>query len=275
MRYPLLHASERTSGTAGAQSTSTRQHDAAPSASWTPAGNQGFAAIGENAATGQGDQQRGRTGTSRTQQQIFGTPQVGVIGRHKPRDMIRLDRDYTAGEVCQFWSGYPFELEGRVRPRAYLRQEMPCRSTHSPMRRQITATEHLNVMNELNSILASAFDPRKSIFDNVTAVLTLYLSTWLLSSHYDRVCCSLSLSLPSSMLHMVFTSRERFPRKSLDSTKLSKKPMLDCTIPRGSTCSMRARTRSSLYVLHCAVDGQIATTDRSLLRDFQLELEYY
>ena len=129
-RYPLLHASERTSGTAGAQGTGPWQQNAAPSASWTPAGSQGFA-IGGNAATGQGDRQRGRTGTSRTQQQIFGTPQVGVIGRHKPRDMIRLDRDYTAGEVCQFWSGYPFELEGRVRPRAHLRPGVSGRLTDS------------------------------------------------------------------------------------------------------------------------------------------------
>lgn len=42
-------------------------------------------------------------------------------------------------------------------------------------------------MNTLNAILASAFDPYKSIFDNVLAVLTLYLSTWILPSHYDRV----------------------------------------------------------------------------------------
>ena len=62
-------------------------------------------------------------------------------------------------------------------------------------------------MNELNSILASAFDPRKSIFDNVTAVLTLYLSTWLLSSHYDRVCCSLSLSSLQYPTHGIHVTR--------------------------------------------------------------------
>ncbi|KAK9897427.1 hypothetical protein P389DRAFT_142731 [Cystobasidium minutum MCA 4210] len=95
--------------------------------------------------------------------QIFGTDPVGTIGVHKPREIIRLDRDYTSGEICQFWSGFPIELEGRI-----------------------TATQHLNVMNELNAILASAFDPYKAIFDNVVAVLSLYISTWLLSSHYDK-----------------------------------------------------------------------------------------
>lgn len=46
--------------------------------------------------------------------QVFGTQPVGVIGVHKPREIIRLDRDYTSGEICQFWSGFPLELEGRV-----------------------------------------------------------------------------------------------------------------------------------------------------------------
>ena len=45
----------------------------------------------------------------------------------------------------------------------------------------------MTAMNEMNSILASAFDPYKSIFDNVLAVMSLYISTWLFSSHYDRV----------------------------------------------------------------------------------------
>lgn len=46
--------------------------------------------------------------------QVFGTPPVGIIGVHKPREILRLDRDYTSGEICQFWSGFPIELEGRV-----------------------------------------------------------------------------------------------------------------------------------------------------------------
>jgi hypothetical protein len=46
--------------------------------------------------------------------QIFGTPQIGIIGKHKPREIVRIDRDYSDGEICQFWSGYPMELEGRV-----------------------------------------------------------------------------------------------------------------------------------------------------------------
>lgn len=50
----------------------------------------------------------------RKSMQVFGTPPVGIIGVHKPREIIRLDRDYSSGEICQFWSGFPIELEGRV-----------------------------------------------------------------------------------------------------------------------------------------------------------------
>lgn len=38
-----------------------------------------------------------------------------VLALNKPTDVVRLERDYASGEgVCQFWSGYPSELEDRV-----------------------------------------------------------------------------------------------------------------------------------------------------------------
>lgn len=124
---------------------------------------------------------RSKYGGVQSGMQIFGTPQVGVIGQHKPRDVVRLDRDYSEGEICQFWSGYPFELEGRVRVTGSRRRRS------IDLLSQINAIQHMTAMNQLNEILASAFDPYKSIFDNLLAVLSLYLSTWLVSSHYDRV----------------------------------------------------------------------------------------
>jgi hypothetical protein len=39
---------------------------------------------------------------------------VGQIGVHHPREIVRVERDYTGGEVVQFSSAYPMELEGRV-----------------------------------------------------------------------------------------------------------------------------------------------------------------
>lgn len=52
---------------------------------------------------------------------------------------------------------------------------------------QVSPTDFQNTMNELNAVLASAHDPYKSIFDNVLAILTLYLSPMILGSHYERV----------------------------------------------------------------------------------------
>lgn len=52
---------------------------------------------------------------------------------------------------------------------------------------QITATQHAKVMNQLNAILASAYDPYRSILDNTVAIVTLYLSTLVYSSHYQKV----------------------------------------------------------------------------------------
>jgi hypothetical protein len=43
------------------------------------------------------------------------TAPVGQIGVHHPREIVRVERDYTGGEVVQFSSTYPMELEGRVR----------------------------------------------------------------------------------------------------------------------------------------------------------------
>lgn len=48
------------------------------------------------------------------EKKVFGTSPKGVIGIHKPRAVVRVARDYSAGELCQFWSGWKEELQGRV-----------------------------------------------------------------------------------------------------------------------------------------------------------------
>lgn len=45
----------------------------------------------------------------------YGTNPVGHIGIHHPREVFRVERDYTGGELVQFAATYPLELEGRVR----------------------------------------------------------------------------------------------------------------------------------------------------------------
>jgi hypothetical protein len=98
-------------------------------------------------------------------EEVFRTGPVGIIGKHRPREIVRIERDYAAGEtVVQYWAGSLPELDGRVTP-----------------------TQHAQIVNELNGILASASNPYKSILDNVLAILSLYLSTFLYKSHFQKV----------------------------------------------------------------------------------------
>lgn len=45
----------------------------------------------------------------------YGTPPIGQIGVHHPREVVRIERDYVGGELIQFSPVFPLELEGRVR----------------------------------------------------------------------------------------------------------------------------------------------------------------
>lgn len=44
----------------------------------------------------------------------YGTDPCGQIGVHYPREVVRIERDYSGGELPQFTPTYPLELEGRV-----------------------------------------------------------------------------------------------------------------------------------------------------------------
>ncbi|SJL05349.1 uncharacterized protein ARMOST_08716 [Armillaria ostoyae] len=93
----------------------------------------------------------------------FGTPPMGQIGVHHPREVIRIERDYTGGELIQFAPIYPLELEGRITP-----------------------TQFLESINAINELLISAHSIRRSMVDNVLAVVTLYLSRLIITSHYEK-----------------------------------------------------------------------------------------
>lgn len=94
-----------------------------------------------------------------------------VIGASKPLHTLRIERDWSLGtETVRFWDGWNTELDGRLKP-----------------------IDFQEFMNGINEILAEAFDPRKSVLDNVLAILTLYTSTFLLKSHYTKVSTQLLL----------------------------------------------------------------------------------
>lgn len=49
---------------------------------------------------------------------------------HHPREILRIERDYTGGEVIQFSPSYPLELEGRVRAVHSAYGVGPCANMH-------------------------------------------------------------------------------------------------------------------------------------------------
>ncbi|KAG8762947.1 hypothetical protein FRC11_006894 [Ceratobasidium sp. 423] len=93
----------------------------------------------------------------------YGSDPVGQIGVHYPREILRIERDYSGGELCQFHPTFPLELEGRVTP-----------------------VQHQESMNSINEVLISAHKLFPSFVYNSVAILTLYISTLFVSSHYDK-----------------------------------------------------------------------------------------
>ncbi|KAL1662184.1 Golgin subfamily A member 7/ERF4 family-domain-containing protein [Schizophyllum commune] len=94
----------------------------------------------------------------------FGTAPVGQIGLHHPREIVRIERDYSGGELVQFAPIYPLELEGRITP-----------------------TQFLESINAINELLILAHSTRHAFVDNTLAVLTLQLSRLFVQSYYDRM----------------------------------------------------------------------------------------
>lgn len=52
---------------------------------------------------------------------------------------------------------------------------------------QVSSRAYQDFISEINGVLASAHDPKKSLLDNLLAVLTLYISPKVIGSHFDRV----------------------------------------------------------------------------------------
>lgn len=93
----------------------------------------------------------------------YGTAPIGQIGVHHPREIIRVERDYTGGELVQFAPIYPLELENRLTP-----------------------TQFLESINSINELLISAHSLRHSFLDNVLTVFSLQLSKLFVTTHYEK-----------------------------------------------------------------------------------------
>ncbi|KAH9441905.1 hypothetical protein Pst134EA_032102 [Puccinia striiformis f. sp. tritici] len=132
---------------------------------------------------------------------IFGTSPAGQVGQSKPRAVVRIERDYsargaTSGRV-QFWDGWVNELEGRVGVflshsfifypffSFFLKTHTNSSFYYIYIFRSVLSTSK-NTLNDFNLIFASAYDPYSSILDNTLAVLSFYISPWLLGTHHKR-----------------------------------------------------------------------------------------
>ncbi|KAI0809089.1 Golgin subfamily A member 7/ERF4 family-domain-containing protein [Irpex lacteus] len=93
----------------------------------------------------------------------YHTDPIGQIGLHHPREIIRVERDYSGGELVQFASTYPLELEGRITP-----------------------TQFLETINAINERLIAAHSLKWSCIDTALSFFTLQLSRLFVNSHYDR-----------------------------------------------------------------------------------------
>ncbi|KJA25921.1 hypothetical protein HYPSUDRAFT_133404, partial [Hypholoma sublateritium FD-334 SS-4] len=102
----------------------------------------------------------------------FGTAPVGQIGVHHPREIIRVERDYTGGELIQFTPIYPLELEGRITP-----------------------TQFLESINAINEVLIAAYSLRHAMLDNVLAVFTLQISKLFMKTHFEKASTATMLRL--------------------------------------------------------------------------------
>jgi len=93
----------------------------------------------------------------------YGTDPIGTIGLHHSREIIRVERDYEHGELCQFSSAFPLELEGRLTP-----------------------TQFLETINSINEILISAHSVKAAAIDNTFTIMTLYLALLFRKTHYQK-----------------------------------------------------------------------------------------
>ncbi|KAK6908977.1 hypothetical protein I203_102984 [Kwoniella mangroviensis CBS 8507] len=93
----------------------------------------------------------------------FHQPITGTIGKHLPKEIVRIERDWSGGEVCQFDTVYPMELEGRIQPH-----------------------QMSEFVTTLNEILYSAYSVRATIWDNLIAVGTLWTSLIWRESHFEK-----------------------------------------------------------------------------------------
>ncbi|KAL1413807.1 hypothetical protein Q8F55_001591 [Vanrija albida] len=93
----------------------------------------------------------------------YGQPPTGTIGRDLPKEIVRVERDYSLGDICQISTNFPVELDGRVTP-----------------------TDFAKFVEAVNEPLRDAYSVSGAVVDNVIAVLSWWTSLWWRTSHFEK-----------------------------------------------------------------------------------------
>ncbi|KAI9632918.1 Golgin subfamily A member 7/ERF4 family-domain-containing protein [Dioszegia hungarica] len=93
----------------------------------------------------------------------FGQAKTGVVGLHLPKEVIRVERDWSDGEICQFETSFPMELDGRITPMAFQ-----------------------SLIESINTRLTAAYSIRGAAIDNLIAIASWWTSIWWRTSCFER-----------------------------------------------------------------------------------------
>jgi len=97
-------------------------------------------------------------------QPVSQTPQPTVMIGEGNKRIIIVPRDYSEGELCQFSTAFPKELEGKIDPQV-LRK----------------------AVDEINSVLRDAESiNRHHVLESLVGCLTCYISYLFITSYYQK-----------------------------------------------------------------------------------------
>ncbi|BEJ14821.1 hypothetical protein CspHIS471_0405880 [Cutaneotrichosporon sp. HIS471] len=92
----------------------------------------------------------------------YGQPPTGIIGRDLPKEIVRVDREWSLGDICQFSTAFPLELETRL-----------------------DAATYTKFIESINVPLREAYSVSGAVIDNLIGVLTWWTSLLWHKSHFE------------------------------------------------------------------------------------------
>ncbi|KLT44281.1 hypothetical protein CC85DRAFT_283795 [Cutaneotrichosporon oleaginosum] len=93
----------------------------------------------------------------------YGQPPTGIIGRDLPKEIVRVDREWSLGDICQFSTAFPLELETRL-----------------------DAATYTKLIESINAPLREAYSVSGAVVDNLIGVLTWWTSLLWRTSHFEK-----------------------------------------------------------------------------------------